>query len=324
MAAGPRVNLLFETVQSQPIPASNRPEELRRAAPRLKWWHGWGPLFFLPVAVFLLVPATSPPWALMWSLAIAIYGGCKWLTWRRTPVAGAPLWRHAAYLVAWPGLNPIPFLKPEVSVTFPKPRLWEWMFAVGKLALGVWLMFWVARWVPAEHPYVVGWIGMIGIVFVLHFGAFHCLSCFWRGVGIDARPLMNWPVAAVSVSEFWGFRWNTAFRDLTHRFLFRPLTSRFGPRSALFVGFIFSGVIHDLVISVPPRGGFGGPTLFFVLQGAAIFVERSMVGRRIGLGKGWRGWLFTACILFAPLAVFLHVPFVTRIVVPFMRDLGAI
>lgn len=77
---------------------------------------------------------------------------------------------------------------------------------------------------------------MAGLIFVLHFGSFHLLSCAWRAAGVDARPLMHWPVAATSLADFWGRRWNTAFRDLTHRFLFRPLTRRLGPRAGLAAG----------------------------------------------------------------------------------------
>ena len=192
------------------------------------------------------------------------------------------------------------------------------------LALGVFLLFLAGRWIPEHYPYLVGWVGMVGVIMVLHFGSFHLLSCAWRHVGVDAKPLMNWPIAAVSISEFWGKRLNTAFRDLTHRFLFRPLTPRIGPRWAIFVGFIFSGVLHDIVISLPAAGGYGGPTLFFVVQGTAVFAERCSLGRRIGLGRGWRGWLFTMIVLVAPVYGLFHPPFVVGIVVPFLQALGAI
>ena len=89
---------------------------------------------------------------------------------------------------------------------------------------------------------------------------------------------MNWPLASVSLGEFWGARWNTAFRDLTYRFLFRPLARRLGPRGALS-GFLISGLVHDLVISIPAGGDYGGPTVFFLVQAVGIVTERSRFGR---------------------------------------------
>lgn len=110
---------------------------------------------------------------------------------------------------------------------------------------------------------------------------FHLLSCAWRNIGVQAPPLMNRPLASTSVSEFWGRRWNAAFRDLTYRFLFRPCTSRFGPRWGILVGFLFSGAVHELVISVPAQGGYGGPTIFFAIQGTAMMIERSESGAKL-------------------------------------------
>jgi alginate O-acetyltransferase complex protein AlgI len=133
---------------------------------------------------------------------------------------------------------------------------------------------------------------------------------------------MNAPLLADSVSDFWGRRWNTAFRDLTHRFLFRPLTVRFGPRTALVAGFVFSGLVHELAISVPADGGYGGPTVFFCLLAAALFVERSRLGRWLGLGHGWRGWLFAALVLVAPAGLLFHPPFIRNVVLPFLSVLG--
>jgi hypothetical protein len=291
-----------------------------RRTDRLPAWQGWVPLALLPPAI-LLIPANWPRWATMWLLALAIFAGCKWLTWRRTNALAAPWWKHAGYLAAWPGMDAAAFLN-GTSPTPVRPR--EWLFAALKLTLGLVWLFALVRWIPKGFPYVAGWAGMIGIVLVLHFGLFHLLSCFWRSCGVVAKPLMNWPLAATSVSEFWGRRWNTAFRDLTHRFLFRPLTARLGPRGAIVAGFLFSGIVHDLVISLPAGGGYGGPTLFFLIQGAALFIERSKPGRAIGLGAGLRGWLFTLLVLLLPAPLLFHSPFVLQIVVPFLRAIGAL
>ncbi len=289
----------------------------------LKWWHGWGPLVLLPVTVIWAVPTAWPRWVFMWILALVIYAGCKWLTWRRTLATQASCGVHFGYLCAWPGMDAVAFLAPRRNPKNSRPAM-EWLLASVKLAIGAGLLFGVTRLVPHEAPYLVGWVGMIGLIMVLHFGSFHLLSCAWRGAGVEARPLMCWPLASVSVSEFWGRRWNTAFRDLTYRFLFRPLTSQVGARLAILVGFAVSGLIHELVISIPAGGGYGGPTLFFCLQGLAVFAERGAVGRRIGLRRGGRGRLFTATVLFLPGYFLFHPPFVVEIVLPFLCTLGAI
>ena len=267
--------------------------------------------------------AEWPRWAEMWTLALAIYGGCKWLTWQRTVVRGVPIWKQCAYLFAWPGMDAASFLDQRSMSTRARCGSAEWFAAAVKLAVGVALLFGVARLVPSGHDYAAGWIGMIGMVLILHFGTFHLLSCSWRSRGIQARPLMNRPLAATGLSEFWSRRWNTAFRDLTHRFLFRPCTSWFGPRCGIVAGFLFSGAIHDLVISVPAGGGYGGPTVFFAIQGTAMVIERSRFGRRLGLGSGWSGRLFATVVVLAPLGLLFHRPFVVGVVVPFMRFVGA-
>jgi hypothetical protein len=143
-------------------------------------------------------------------------------------------------------------------------------------------------------------------------------------LGVVAEPIMNWPVAATSLGEFWGRRWNRAFRDLTYRFLFRPLKHRLGAGGALFLGFLVSGVAHDAVISLPAGGGYGLPTAYFVLQAVAMFVERSAIGRRLGLGRGAVGWLFCAAVVLVPSVLLFHRPFIDVVILPFLRAIRAI
>ena len=269
------------------------------------------------------MPTDWPAWAVMWALAAAVFAVCKWLTWQRTHAPDTPALRHAAYLLAWPGLDAGAFLDPRPLPHSRRPTSGEWAFAAGKFALGVTLTWGAVRLVPADLPLLRGWVGMAGLVFLLHFGSFHLLSCAWRAAGVDARPLMNWPVLAGILSEFWGRRWNTAFRDLAHRFLFRPLAHRLGPRSAVAAGFLFSGVVHDLVISVPAGGGYGWPTLYFAAQGLGLLAERSKTGKRLGLGAGWRGRVFTAVVVIGPAYGLFHPPFVLNVVVPFLAAIGA-
>lgn len=257
----------------------------------------------------------------MWTLAFAIYSGCKWLTWRRTPIVGVPVWRHAAYLLGWPGLDAPAFLG---GFAVDPPLRGEWTRGLRSVLLGLALFFGIARLAARWNLFIAGWIGMAGVALCLHFGLFQILSCWWRRAAIPARPLMSRPVASVSLGEFWGRRWNTAFRDFTSRFLFRPMTRQFGARWGLAGGFVFSGWVHDLVISWPARGGYGGPTLFFAVQGAGILVERSRFGRKIGLGRGARGWLFAMLVLVVPAPCLFHPSFIEVIVIPFMQAMGAL
>ncbi len=287
-------------------------------------WRGWLPLVVLPAAVLLLWPREWPAWSRMWALAAALFAGVKWLTWRRTPARGAGWRRHAGYLLAWPGLDAVGFLGTPRAPQAVRPAPREWLLGAAGLLAGCGLLWGVSRLVPPEHAVVRSWVGMAGIVLVLHFGSFRLLSCAWRAAGVQARPLMEAPLRAASVGEFWGRRWNTAFRDLTHRFLFRPLARRLGPRGGIAAGFVFSGLAHELVISVPARGGYGLPTLYFALQGAALLAERSPAAAAAGLGRGWRGWLFTLLVVALPAPFLLfHPPFVRNVILPFMRALGA-
>jgi hypothetical protein len=82
-------------------------------------------------------------------------------------------------------------------------------------------------------------------------------------------------------------------------------------------------VVHDLVISLSAGGGYGGPTLYFMIQGVGLLVERSRFGKRCGLGEGWRGRLFTALVVVGPAYGLFHPPFVSEVVLPFLDVIGA-
>jgi hypothetical protein len=262
-----------------------------------------------------------PPWVVMWVLAATIFVALKLLTWRFTPVPHAPVCRHVAYLALWPGLDAKAFLDTRLLPREQRPGAGEWLFACAKVAFGAALVWVISPRV--ELDYARAWVGMCGVVFLLHFGLFHVLSCAWRAAGVDAKPLMNWPLLALSVSEFWGKRWNLAFRDLTHRFVFRPVTVRWNAYAGLVAVFLFSGVVHDAVISIPAGAWYGVPTLYFVIQCVALFTERSKFGKRLGLGAGWRGRVFTAIVVIAPACGLFHPPFAREVVLPFLTAIGA-
>ena len=91
-----------------------------------------------------------------------------------------------------------------------------------------------------------------------------------------------------------------------------------------FLVFVVSGLIHDLVISLPARGGYGLPTLYFLLQGVGVTVERSQIGGGFGLGQGVRGWWFMMAVLTLPVFGLFHPWFVLRVILPFMQAIHAL
>jgi alginate O-acetyltransferase complex protein AlgI len=296
---------------------------------RVARFAAWLPLLVLPL-VSISLSHRLPPWMLMWALAFSLYAGCKWLTWIDALRDGARLglWHSLAYLLVWPGMDPEPFTTDAEKHAQPAaaghPALAEWLKAAIKILLGTLLLGLVGRWTWPQYPLLTGWIVLAGVAIALHFGLFELLALCWRRAGIDVQPIMHRPLRATSLREFWNTRWNRAFHDLAYRYIFRPTRRRFGAGGALLLAFAISGLIHDLVISFPARGGYGLPTAYFLLQAAGVRFERARIGRRIGLGRGRRGWMFVIFVVALPALALFHPPFVTRVVLPFAQAIGAL
>lgn len=285
-------------------------------------WLGWFPLLTFP-AVTILLRDHMPAWVFMWTLSFAIFLGLKWQTWwqARDQVLHSA-GRSLAYLAAWPGMDAETFLDSRQSVLAPPFK--DWLWASGKTFFGILLLWVVARRVPEQPALVRGWIGLFGLIFLLHFGSFHLIALFWQACGIAAQPIMSKPILSKTLSEFWGQRWNLGFRQLAYDLLFRPLHKRIGVAAASLAVFLASGVIHDLVISLPARGGYGLPTTYFIVQGLGVTLERSGFGKRLGLQKGIAGWFFMLAIAAGPAFWLFHPPFVLRVIIPFMFAIRAL
>ena len=278
---------------------------------------GWLPLIILP-AVVITLRSHFADWVFMWMLASAIFFGCKWLTWQQADRSSAGRFRSLAYLLAWPGMDAREFL---AETPVGRPPASDWILAAGKTLFGAALLGLAAAG-SMEAPLPAAWAGMIGTILLLHFGAFHLLALIYRTAGIAATPLMRSPSLSVSLAEFWGNRWNTGFNKLVHDFLFRPLARRTGAAWAAFLVFFISGLLHDLVISLPARGGYGLPTAYFALQGMAVLFERSRAGAALGLGRGLRGRLFMIAVTAAPAPLLFPPVFVRNIILPMLQAIG--
>jgi predicted DCC family thiol-disulfide oxidoreductase YuxK len=276
---------------------------------------------WLPLAMLLLVALATKPilpaWGFMWAMAFAIFFGCKWLTLGIAASRNERVcpFRASAYLFAWPGTDATRFLSPDLAPPVARSMaLKAVLVAIGRILLGVFLLFALARRVP--DLVLVGWIGMIGMILIMHFGLFSLLSVGWRALRVDARPIMDAPLRSTSVAEFWGRRWNGAFNDLALGLVFRPVARRAGLVAATLSAFTISGLIHELVISLPADAGFGLPTGYFLLQGLAVLAQRKTAILR--------GWFFTMLVVAGPAFWLFHPPFVRRVIIPFMHAIGAL
>jgi hypothetical protein len=269
-----------------------------------------------------LSSAPLPRWVFMWAVAVALYAGCKWLTYREAlarrsrEAAKAGRRRTVGYLLFWPGMDAPAFLYGTDRVPVPRPT--EWTAAALKTLLGVALIWVAARLAQPVSVLLAGWVGMTGLMFVLHFGTFHLLSLGWRTFGVDARPVMRNPLRSTSLAEFWGRRWNTAFHELATRFTF-PRCGRWSARWAAPRCWRFWrrdwSTAGDLV-----RGRHGLTGYF----SGAEPPWASARGSPVGLGRGWRGRLFTVAVAAGP-AFWLFPPvFVRHVILPMLGAIGAL
>lgn len=260
-----------------------------------------------------------PPWAEMWLVAGSLFIVFKWLTWSGRSAEFAPTSKRTmlGYLFGWVGLDVNEFCAPPRSLA--RPRAAEWALAVGKTLLGAAVLWGLVPRLPADRPVVAGGVGFAGLILFLHFGLFHLLALAWRQNGYAVRPIMQFPLLATSVADFWGQRWNRAYRAVSHDYFFRPAVMRFGAVAGTLVAFFASGLFHELVISFPAQAGFGGPTAYFVIQGVGLLFERSPTIRALVQRRPFFGWLYTLVFVFGPVGLLFHTPFLTHVIVPFLK-----
>ena len=111
-----------------------------------------------------------------------------------------------------------------------------------------------------------------------------------------------------------------AFRDFSHAYLFQPVSRRFGIGTASFLVFLVSGILHELVISVPAGGGYGLPTLYFLIQFFGILFYRYSLRHR--LKRKFLQHCYAVLIVLGPSPLLLHNPFITNVIHPFINRIG--
>jgi alginate O-acetyltransferase complex protein AlgI len=255
-----------------------------------------------------------PAWLVMWLLAACLYFCLKALVLMKTSNSV-----RASEVTVWllfcPTLNLAGFLRRSVASPGDARRLA--FTGLVNLIFGAALLWVAVPWL-AKTPMVAAWAGMTGLVFMLHFGCFHLVTAFWMKMDLATEPLMKSPIVAGSLADFWGRRWNTAFRDAMNLLVFRPVAARWNAKGAHWLVFLISGLLHEAVISVPAGAGWGGPTAYFLLQ--ALGIE---LGRRLRLRQGIVCRLWAFAFLIVPVGLLFHPPFIHQVILPFLKTIGA-
>ncbi len=290
---------------------------------------------FLSAAVLGLLGVREQlvSWAWMWLTGLLLFGGFKLLTVLRLDArdrARLSAGRLLGYFVLWPGLRPEPFLKPPQrepgDLAGAQATAWPTLWASGcvNLLLGATVLWIVPQALPTGSPmWLLGWAGMIGLCLILHFGVFDLLAAGWLYAGVPVEKVFRNPLRSTSLAEFWGSRWNRAFSDFARELIFRPLARPIGSGLASLAVFAFSGLMHELVTSVPAGAGYGGPTLYFLIQFALAQVEDRGRLRRFLSRRPVLGWLWTTLAVLGPVPLLMHGPFLADVVMPFLQALGS-
>lgn len=282
-------------------------------------------LCFASLVAMFASPMLLRGWASMFVNCGVMFGTLKYLAWSAAPNStrdSTPFDRVAYYLL-WPGFDVAAFLG-QKGCGAPRPTGAAWLAAVANTSIAIGILWYGLPLLRSLDPILMGAAGMLSGILLIHSGLFHFVALGWQLAGRPVRPIMNQPFAATSLVDFWSRRWNLAFRDAAALLFFRPLARGYGARVAAFGTFVLSGLMHEAVISLPARGGYGLPTLYFTLQGIGASLERRWSREKSNYFGSVASRLVTASIVIVPLPLLFPRPFAEHVVIPFLKTIGAL
>jgi Membrane bound O-acyl transferase family len=259
----------------------------------------------------------------MFAIIVPVFFCMKFIVTAMTSGRGSSLLRvlpWCAFACGWAGM------RPGIFQTLGNPPLVHAremiLSGLMRVSAGAFLV-WVAREVSRFQLdrtlslFLVSALLLWGYSLILHFGLLKMSAGFWRGFGVRAEPLFKNPFASRGLRDFWSRRWNLAFSEMTAVAVHRPLSRILGARVGLLVSFLFSGILHELAVSVPVMSGFGKPLLYFLLQGIGVWIEETLTsktGAFSGKAMVLRVWTFIWVL--APVPLLFHPGFLAGIVWP--------
>ena len=218
------------------------------------------------------------------------------------------------YSYLWPGVDPRGFA--ERGPFNPEGARW-YAFGFPTMCIGIASGLVLAANFDNLGSQTVGLMGVLAVLTTVHLGYSDVLSGLLKLVGFPVKRLFHFPLMSTSLRDFWSFRWNRPFVEM-NRLLFRPLFTRVMSKStAALALFLVSGLLHELALSFPASAGWGGPLLYFCLQGVGFLLERKW-----GLDKrGFFSRVWVWGMVFLPMPLLFHRPFLEALVIPLYQTL---
>ncbi len=189
---------------------------------------------------------------------------------------------------------------------------------IGNACIGAALLWLVPRVLPAGTPWTFRfWIAIAGFCFLFLFARFDFHALIFRAMGFAVEKLWDCPVAATTLGDFWGRRWNRIVPGGLREVVFLPVSRYAGAKVALLAVFLYSGFSHEL-FSFIANSGYGRPALYFLLQCFGVMIENTRRMRRLLRGHLWLARAWTFAVICLPVGLFLHPGLVHGYVVPML------
>lgn len=126
------------------------------------------------------------------------------------------------------------------------------------------------------------------------------LHAGYRACGVDVPTLQRNPILSRSLAEFWGQRWNRVVGGWLREFFFDPLARKRRPQLGLAAAFGASAAMHAWLIIGLGASAAAMMAAYFLLQGAALFIE-SRIGLRRAPAAVGRAWAIGVVLVPLPL-----------------------
>jgi alginate O-acetyltransferase complex protein AlgI len=261
-----------------------------------------------------------PPWGrlvVVWALTFASFKALVLLHTPAETLRGLGWWRYCGFLAGWIGMDVEAWTAARAPVAAAGGRI-----AGGAAILvggGVAAALLLGLALPEPWRLAQAWcVWVLGVIAVF-FGLTRLLAGFWNWLGRPVRPVFDQPVYARSLADWWGRRWNLAVHDTLTLAVWLPLRGRRSPVwAAGGAVFLLSGLLHELLLSYPAGGGWGGPSVYFAIQAGGMFAERRSGLRRILRAAPWRRAAWTLGVTLIPGPLLFHPPLLLALVAPWL------